>query len=153
MVFLALPAWLWWIALAVLLVLVDLGLLGAQFALVAAAVAALAAAVAAALGFALAGQVWTFLVALLCATPLMVYALRYRRPGQEPGPLESGWARGASITVQVRGHRRVAKLKGDEYPVALIDGSEPEAGEQLVVDRMEGITLLARRPDDSSGAS
>lgn len=153
MALLALPAWLWWVALAVLLILVDLGLLGAQFVLVTASLAALAAAAAAAFDVGVTGQVWTFLIALLVVTPVAVYALRHRRAGAEPGPLESDWARGAAIMVTTRGNRCVAKLKGDEYPVALVDGSAPEAGEALVVDRMEGITLIARRPEGSEGGS
>ena len=152
MEFLALPAWLWWVALAVLLVLIDLGLLGAQFILFSAAVAALAAAGAAWLGLALAGQLWTFVIALLVLTPVLIYWLRPNLRGREPGPLESGWERGQRVTVHDRGERKVARLKGDDYPVLLSDGGQPDAGEQLIVDHMEGITLIVRRLDNSGEA-
>lgn len=150
MEWLGLPAWLWWVITAVVLVLVDLTLLGAQFILVAAAAAALVAAVAAALGLTLAGQLWTFLIALLVVAPVLMYWLRPKLRGQGAGPMESGWERGARIRVEARGERRIARLKGDEFPVALVDGGQPEVGEELIVDHMDGITLKARRPDVSA---
>ena len=144
---LGLPAWLWWILIAVVLVLVDLTLLGAQFILVAAALAALVTALASVLGLGLAGQLWTFLLALLVLAPVLVFWLRPRMRGQGGGPLEAGWESGARVTVEARGERRIARLKGDEFPVTLMDGSRPDVGEDLIVDHMEGITLKARRPE------
>ncbi len=143
---LGLPAWLWWVIIAVVLVLVDLALLGGQFILVAAALAALVTAMASVLGLSLAGQLWTFLIALLVLTPILVYWLRPRLRGNGAGPLESGWAGGARVTVEARGEQRIARLKGDEFPVTLMDDGQPEVGEQLIVDHMDGITLKAHRP-------
>ena len=40
----------------------------------------------------------------------------------------------------------MAKLQGDTYPVLLTDGSQPREGETLIVDHMQGITLIAYRP-------
>lgn len=144
---LGLPAWLWWVIIAVILVLVDLTLLGAQFILVAGALAALVTALASVLGLSLAGQLWTFLIALLVLTPVLVYWLRPRLSSRGSGPLESGWERGERITAEARGERRIARLKGDDFPVTLMDGTRPEVGEELVVDHMEGITLKAHRPE------
>ena len=144
---LGLPPWLWWVMIAVVLVLADLTLLGGQFILVAGALAALVTALASVLGLGLAGQLWTFLIALLVLAPVLVYWLRPRIRGRRGGPLESGWESGARVTVEARGERRIARLKGDEFPVTLMDGSRPDVGEDLIVDHMEGITLKARRPE------
>ncbi|MFA9460090.1 hypothetical protein [Thiohalorhabdus methylotrophus] len=146
---LGLPAWLWWLAAAVALSLVDLFLLGTQFILVATGLAALLAALAAALGSSLTGQVWTFVLATLVLVPLMVALFRRQMRNRGVGPREAGWERGARVTVVAQGDRLVAKLKSDHFPVALADGSAPREGETLVVDRMDGITLIAHRPDDS----
>ncbi len=146
---LGLPAWLWWLMAAVALVLADLGLLGAQFILVATGLAALLAAGGAALGLGITGQVWTFVIGTLLLVPLMVRLLRKLTERRGVGPREEGWERGRRVTVVAQGDRLVAKLQSDLYPVALTDGSEPREGESLVVDRMEGITLITHRPDKS----
>ncbi len=139
------PVWLLWLAAAAVLVLADLGLLGGQLLLVAAGLAALIAAGAAALGVPLVGQVWLFLGATAVFVPALIFGLPgVRRRWRAPGDL--GGKRGEIVTVVAQGDRLVGKLKSDRYPIQLVDGSTPEEGEELVVDRMEGITLIVERP-------
>lgn len=145
---LGLPAWLWWLAAAVALVLIDLSLPGTQFILVATGLAAVLAAVAAALGTGVTAQVWTFLLATLVLVPLMVRLFRKEMASRGAGPREPGWEQGARVTVVAQGDRLVAKLKSDHYPVVLADGSEPREGETLIVERMDGITLVTHRPEE-----
>lgn len=147
MAFEMLPVWLWWIAIAVALVLADISLLGSQFILVASAVAALLAALGAWLGLSLAGQLWLFLFGVVVLTPMLVIALRTRRCRRRVALLERGWEHGERIITRDRGDRIVARLKGDDYPVELDNGDQPDAGEMLIVQRMEGITLIAYRED------
>jgi membrane protein implicated in regulation of membrane protease activity len=144
---LVIPAWLIWLMVAVALVLADLTLLGTQFILVATGVAALLAAGMAALGFGLTGQTWTFVLGTAVLVPLMIRLFRTRFARRETAPRDPGWERGARVTVVAQGDRLVAKLKSDHFPVRLSDGSQPVAGEELIVERMEGITLIAHRPD------
>ena len=143
---LAIPAWLIWVIVAVALVLADLTLIGTQFILVATGLAALLAGGAAALGFGLTGQTWTFVLATAVLVPLMIRLFRTRFARREPAPRDPGWERGARVTVVAQGDRLVAKLQGDHYPVLLTDGSQPQEGETLIVDHMQGITLIAYRP-------
>ncbi|HKK05137.1 MAG TPA: hypothetical protein VKA50_04745, partial [Gammaproteobacteria bacterium] len=63
-----------------------------------------------------------------------------------PGPREPGWERGEQVVVVRRGDSLVAKLKGDMYPLELIDGSAPVEGERLIVEQLKGITVMAYRP-------
>lgn len=143
----ALPAWLLWVIAAVALVLIDLTLLGTQFILVATGLAALLAAGMAALGFGVAGQAWTFVLGTAVLVPMMIRLFRTRFARREAAPRDPGWEQGARVTVVAQGDRLVAKLKSDHFPVRLTDGSQPVEGEELIVERMEGITLLAHRPD------
>ncbi|HKJ89266.1 MAG TPA: hypothetical protein VKA48_12255 [Gammaproteobacteria bacterium] len=145
---LAIPAWLIWVIIAVALVMADLTLLGTQFILVATGLAALLTAGMAALGFGATGQTWTFVLATAVLVPVMIHLFRTRFARQEAAPRDPGWERGARVTVVSQGDRLVAKLKGDTYPVLLTDGSQPEEGETLVVDHMQGITLIAYRPGE-----
>lgn len=144
---LGLPIALWWIFLAVALILADMFMLGGQFILVVAAVAALVAATMAWLGTSIGAQVWLFIISSVVLTPALMIALKVRHRNNKPGPLEQNWARGATIQTYERNDRIVAKLKGDEYPVVLLDGTKPSAGTDLIVDRMNGITLEARHPE------
>ena len=67
---------------------------------------------------------------------------------RSPGPREPGWEKGAEIQVVRQGSRLVGKLRSDSFPIHLLDGSEPRVGEKLVVDHMEGITLMVYRPEN-----
>lgn len=144
---LAIPDWLVWVIVAVALVVIDLTLLGAQFILVATGLAALLAAAMAALGFDITGQAWTFVLGTAVLVPVMIRLFRTRFTRREAAPRDPGWEQGARVSVVAQGDRLVAKLKGDHFPVQLVDGSQPTEGEELIVDHMEGITLIARRPD------
>ncbi|GEM_PF-2444938 len=146
----AVPIWLLWLAAAGALVLADLALLGGQLLLVAAGIAALIAAGAAALGVPLVGQVWLFLGGTAVLVPALIFGIPgVRRRWRAPGDLDG--KRGEIVTVVAQGGRLVGKLKSDSYPIRLIDGSMPEEGEELVVDRMEGITLFVERPRPGAG--
>lgn len=149
MEFIGLPLWLWWVALAVALILLDLTLLGLQFILVATGLGALVAAGTAAMGLNFPAQMWAFVLATAVLIPIMIALFRRLASRSGPGPLEPGWAEGAEVRVLNNGTRLVAKLKSDTYPVRLSDGSPPIDGETLIVERMEGITLIARRPPSS----
>lgn len=144
---LVIPAWLIWVIVAVALVVVDLTLLGTQFILVATGFAAILAAIMAAFGFGTTGQAWTFVLGTAILVPIMIRLFRTRFARQEAAPRDPGWEHGARVTVVAQGDRLVAKLKSDHFPVRLADGSQPIEGEELIVDRMEGITLIAHRPD------
>ncbi len=144
---LTLPSWLVWVVVTVVLVLVDLILVGTQFILMATGLAALLGGALAAFGVGLAGQLWGFVLGTAVLVPTMTRLLRTRFARREPAPRDPGWERGARVSVVVRGDRLVAKLKSDYYPVRLISGGKPREGETLIVDRMEGITLIAYRPE------
>ena len=146
MIELTLPAWLLWVTAAVILMVLDLTLLGTQFILVATGLAALLAALAAALGFSVVIQSWVFVLGTAVLVPIMFYLFRTFFARTEPAPRDPGWERGAEVTVVRQGDRIVAKLKSDYFPVRLVDGDDPVEGETLVVDRMDGITLIAHRP-------
>ncbi|MBK1725751.1 hypothetical protein [Halorhodospira neutriphila] len=144
------PVWLLWLAAAAALALADLALLGGQLLLVAAGLAALIAAAAAALGAPFVGQVWLFLGGTAVFVPALIFGIPgVRRRWRAPGDLDG--KRGETVTVVAQGDRLVGKLKSDRYPIQLIDGSTPEEGEELVVDRMEGITLFVERPRRGAG--
>ncbi|SFD22961.1 Membrane protein implicated in regulation of membrane protease activity [Thiohalospira halophila DSM 15071] len=142
-----LPAWLMWVIAAVALVVVDLTLVGTQFILVATGLAALVAAGLAAIGFGVAGQGWGFVLATAVLVPLMIHLFRTRFTRREVAPRDPGWEQGVRVTVVAQGDRLVAKLKSDHFPVRLSDGSEPVEGEELIVEHMDGITLVAHRPE------
>lgn len=142
------PGWLIWVIVAVALVLTDLTLLGTQFILVATGLAALLAAGLAALGFGVAGQMWGFVLGTAALVPVMIHLFRTHFDRRETAPRDPGWERGAQVTVETQGDRLVARLKGDSYPIRLLDGSQPREGETLIVDHMEGITLITYRPDE-----
>ncbi len=149
MEFLGLPAWLWWLAIAVALIIFDLTVVGTQFILVATGLAALVSALLAALGFSLTGQVWGFVLATLVLVPLMMWVFKKTMRPTGPGPREPGWEKGEEVVVVPRGDSLVAKLKGDMYPLELVDGSAPVEGERLIVEQMKGITVLAYRAADT----
>jgi len=146
MEFLGLPAWLWWLAIAVALIVFDLTVVGTQFILVATGLAALVSALLAALDFSLTGQVWGFVLATLVLVPVMMWVFNKTMRPTGPGPREPGWETGEQIVVVRRGDSLVAKLKGDMYPLELVDGSAPVEGERLIVEQMKGITVWAYRP-------
>ena len=139
------PLWLVWVTVAVVLVLTDIYLLGLQFILVATGLAALVSACASVLGIGITGQLWTFIVSLIVFTSVWVYLYRKKAFTKKAGPREKGWEKGREIKVVRQGDRVVGKLQGDTYPVKLADGSLPQEGEILIVDKMEGITLWCHR--------
>ena len=143
----AIPAWLIWVVVAVALISVDLALLGSQFILVATGLAALVTAGMAAAGFDATIQGWTFVVATALLVPLLIHLFRTRFARREPAPRDPGWERGARVTVVAQGDRLVAKLKSDHFPFRVTDGSQPAEGDELIVERIDGITLLVHRPD------
>ena len=144
---LGLPAWLVWIILAIALILIDLFLLGLQFILVVAGLAALLSGIVSVAGTSLTGQIWTFVIGVLLLVPTWIWLSRSKLFKKSPGPREKGWEKGAEIIVVRQGDRLVGKLKSDYFPIQLSDGGSPQEGENLIVDRMEGITLIVFRPE------
>jgi len=151
MEFLGLPAWLWWLALAVALVVLDLSVVGTQFILVATGLAALVSALLAEFDFSLSGQVWGFVLSTLVFVPIMMWVFNKTMRPTEPGPREPGWEKGERVVVVRRGDSLVAKLHADMYPLEMVDGSTPVEGERLVVEQIKGITVWAYRPAGSAG--
>ena len=149
MEFLGLPAWLWWLAAAVALIVLDLAVVGTQFILVATGLAALVSALLAEFDFSLSGQVWGFVLSTLVFVPVMMWVFNKTMRPSEPGPREPGWEKGEQVVVVRRGDSLVAKLKGDMYPLELLDGSAPVEGERLIVEQLKGITVRAYRPADA----
>jgi len=149
MEFLGLPAWLWWLAAAVALIVLDLAVVGTQFILVATGLAALVSALLAEFDFSLSGQVWGFVLSTLVFVPVMMWVFNKTMRPTQPGPREPGWEKGEQVVVVRRGDSLVAKLKGDMYPLELLDGSAPVEGERLIVEQLKGITVRAYRPADA----
>ena len=141
------PIWLIWLIVAVVLVLIDIFLLGFQFILVVASLAALITGGASAFDIGLATQLWIFIGCVFVLVPLWIVLFHSRLFKKRPGPREPGWEKGAEVEVVRRGDRLIGKLRSDQFPISMMDGSEPREGEKLIVDHMEGITLIAHRPD------
>ncbi len=144
-----LPAWLGWLILAIALILTDIFVLGLQFILVVAGIAALISGIVSIVGIGFTGQIWTFIIGVLLLVPIWIWLSRSKLFKKRPGPREKGWEKGAEIKVVRQGDRLVGKLKSDYFPIKLSDGSSPHEGENLIVDRMEGITLIVFRPKNS----
>jgi membrane protein implicated in regulation of membrane protease activity len=143
-----LPVWLAWLIAAIALVLADIFVLGLQFILVVASIAALIAGAVSVAGLGFTGQIWAFVLGVLVLVPVWILLSRSGLFGKKPGPREQGWEKGAEVDVVRQGDRLVGKLKSDCFPIRLADDSQPREGERLIVDRMEGITLIVFRPEN-----
>lgn len=144
----ALPVWLVWLIIAIALVLVDIFVLGPQFILVLTGIAAAIAGAVSIAGLGLTGQIWAFVLGVLLLVPVWIFLSRSGLFKKKPGPREQGWEKGAEVEVVLQGDRLVGKLKSDCFPIRLTDDSQPREGERLIVDRMEGITLIVFRPEN-----
>lgn len=143
-----LPIWLAWLIVAIVLVLVDVFVLGLQFILVVTSIAALSAGIVSVAGLSLTGQIWAFVLGVLVLVPVWIFLSRSGFFKKKPGPREPGWEKGAEVQVVRQGDRLVGKLKSDCFPIRLADDSQPREGERLIVERMEGITLIVFRPEN-----
>ncbi|MEF8942773.1 MAG: hypothetical protein V5B78_08300 [Desulfohalobiaceae bacterium] len=144
----AIPIWLVWLIVAIALVLVDIFVLGLQFILVVTGIAALIAGAVSVAGLGFTGQIWAFVLGVLVLVPVWIFLSRSGFFKKKPGPREQGWEKGAEVEVVRQGDRLVGKLKSDSFPIRLADDSQPREGERLIVDRMEGITLIVFRQEN-----
>jgi len=142
------PVWLIWLIAAVALILTDIFLLGLQFILVVVSLAALIAGGFSVFEVSVVEQLWIFIGSVFILVPVWICLFHSRFFKKAPGPREPGWEKGAEIQVVRQGSRIVGKLRSDSFPIRLLDGSEPREGEKLVVDHMEGITLMVYRPEN-----
>jgi membrane protein implicated in regulation of membrane protease activity len=139
------PAWLGWLILAIALVSTDILLLGFQLLLVFCGMAALISGLVSVWGAHFEGQLWTFLGALVVVVPLWIFFFHSNLGKKRKGPRAHGWEEGEVIDVVKQGDRLVGKWKSDFFPIRLADGTQPREGERMVVERMEGITLVVHR--------
>lgn len=147
--------WLWWVAGALVLGLLEITTLDLTFSML--AVAAVAAAGASALGAGVVVQVGVFVAtALILLGLLRPYALRKLRPlgAAHKTNAEAGIGQQAEVLREVTGRGGLVKLRGEEWSARADSASATyPPGQNVTVLRIDGATVVvsAPAPDEPEG--
>ncbi|MGI8948084.1 MAG: NfeD family protein [Ornithinimicrobium sp.] len=136
--------WLWWVAAALVLGLIEIASLDLVFTMLAAA--ALAAAVAAGVGLSFPLQVIVFVVAALILLallrPLLLRRLNLTGPAV-PTNSDANVGQRAEVITQVTDRSGTVKLRGEQWSARSEDPAQPfPPGEILQVIRIDGATAV-----------
>lgn len=142
-------AWQIWLAVALVLALLELA--GAHFILLGLAIAAAAVALIAgfvpATGFA--GQLLIFAIAAAFTVPAIVMVFRRYFPNNLVNVVnEPGGRAGEPRPAVERNGRIGVEIYGDFYPAEFSSGLTPEPGTQVVVTEFRGIVARVRAASD-----
>jgi membrane protein implicated in regulation of membrane protease activity len=140
-------AWKLWIVFGIILAVAELLVLPAQFLLVALGVCALLVGVltwGADLGYQ--AQLAWFAGLAVLLVPTFVYVWRQKAPVRYAGT--AGETPNAPQLAEVMSLEPLAiRLRGDRFPARITDQATLAVGDQVLVERFDGITAQVRKPD------
>lgn len=148
--------WVWWLALALLMFLIDIAVTGATSGiLMVVAIGALGGMVGALAGMNPDQQILTAWAAGLLSLPAVVWFIR-RMKGRSPARgLPDPSMTGETFVIEAHNGRLVVQVMGERFPVRGVDGSSPPEGTRVRIERFSGIHALVRpvEEDTDSGTA
>lgn len=145
--------WQLWLVIGLLLLLTDMFVAGgASGVLLVLGLAALGGMLAALAGMEMAGQLIAAAAVGVASLPLVVWMLRRATRGKSGNAITDPRIADERFRVVEQNGRLGIRVLGDFFPVRAVDGGSIDAGEQVRVERFEGIVALVRRdPDGGDG--
>ena len=149
-----LEPWVWWLLVALALLIVDLLVIGGSGGfLLALAVMAVAGFIAALLGASLVVQMATAAVAGIVVMPVLLWLFR----AMAKGSLETGHddprINSTPVVVTEKGGQLGVYFLGDFFPARHANNASLTEGDEVLIDHFQGITAVVRSVDDSARES
>ncbi|NPV90235.1 MAG: NfeD family protein [Firmicutes bacterium] len=138
-------SWLWWIAIAIVLVIAEVFSL--TFYLILLALGALAAAAAQAIGLSLNWQLAIFVVVSLVLTGYLQPILKrsFIEHQGRPSNIDAIIGLKGYVTETVTDEHGLVKIDKEVWSARGLDGQTIEVGTQVEVVRIEGVKLMVRK--------